>query len=116
MPQSPTIVPPASVARPTLPTTSKNPTVNSPAFSDRPGSLLPNLPDPMERYKSGSSAYASKSESSQVEPRPIAKESPKAPSATAAPAPNTEAADTGDDLDQLPAQMPELFTSGQEKN
>lgn len=116
MPQSPTIIPPSSAVRPTLPTTSKNPTVNSPAFSDRPGSLLPNLPDPMERYNSGSSAYAPKSKSPQVEPKPIAKESPKAPSTTAAPAPNTDAADTGDDLDQLPSQMPELFTSGQEKN
>jgi hypothetical protein len=116
IPQSPdpkNIAPPSSGVRPRkLPSSSADPTVNSPAFSDRPGSLLPNLPDPMERYNSGNS---SASVPNVAEPRQQAQPTP-VPKASKAPASNPDLANTEDDLDQLPSQMPELFTSGQEKN
>jgi hypothetical protein len=79
---------------------------------DRPGALLPNLPDPMERFNSYSAPV--QSEPAASKPKPTAeRESEPVPVAPAKPAPP---ADTTEDTTDLPAQMPELFTSDPDKS
>lgn len=91
----------------------KQPSLSTPVSPDRPGSLLPNLPDPMERFNS----YSAPVQSEPVAPKqtqPIAEQKP-AP-APAAPAKPEAPADTAEDSSNLPSQMPELFTSDPDKS
>jgi hypothetical protein len=99
--------------RPQQPASSqRQSTLSTPLSPDRPGALLPNLPDPMERFNSYSAPVQSEPPASK--PKPIAEREPETvPVAPAKPAPP---ADSTEDTTDLPAQMPELFTSDPDKS
>jgi hypothetical protein len=85
--------------------------LSTPVSPDRPGALLPNLPDPMERFNYSAPAQ---SEPPASKSKPIAEREPEpVPAAPAKPAPP---ADPTEDTTNLPAQMPELFTSDPDKS
>ena len=120
---SPVVLPSSSVStassavpslRPQLPSApQKQPALATPGSPDRPGSLLPNLPDPMDRFNS----YSAPVQSEPAAPRPsqpIAEQKPAPP--PAAPAKPEAPADTAEDSNNLPSQMPELFTSDPDKS
>lgn len=120
---SPITLPPSSVSttvttvpslRPQQPVAVQQRTVlSTPTSPDRPGALLPNLPDPMERFN----AYSSPVQSEPSAPRPPQPMAEKEPAPTpVAPTQPAAPAETSEDNTNLPAQMPELFTSDPDKS
>jgi hypothetical protein len=121
---TPLVLPPSSVSsatttvpslRPQQPAPPQRQTTLSTSLSpDRPGALLPNLPDPMERFNSYSSSSPVQSEPAAPKTtQPITEQKP-APDPAAPAKPVTT--DTSEDSTDLPSQMPELFTSDPDKS
>jgi hypothetical protein len=118
---SPVILPPSTTSsapseipslKPQQPATStQRSALSTPTSLERPGALLPNLPDPMERFNSYSAPVQSEPPVSRPQ-QPAEKNPAPAPAPVQ---PETPADASEDSIDQ-PAQMPELFTSDPDKS